>query len=180
MGLDHEFSSRIAQSLLADGFESLRIDAVSRADLVESVKNVVEGIDRHAGLRMDRTAAEIGEHAARPAHRPSRKAIGPGLLLGNEFRGAHERVPILHGAVGKREALDEPVAIEQMRLAQTAALEKAGTVAIERPSQFARNLAFDRGRFVAPASFRNAEKREATWRRSRCGIFDVRHGHGHD
>jgi hypothetical protein len=46
MGLDHEFSSRIAQSLLADGFESLWIDALSRTDLVESVKNVLEGIDR--------------------------------------------------------------------------------------------------------------------------------------
>ena len=65
----------------------------------------------------------------------------------------------MHAAVRERKALNEPVAVEQMRLAQITALEKAGTVAIERTAQFARNFAFDLGRFVPPALFRYAEER---------------------
>jgi hypothetical protein len=159
VGLDHEFACRIAQSLLADCFKRLRIETVGRADLVECVKNVVEGIDSYAGLRMDRTAAEIGKHSAGTPHRPGREAVCAGLFLGNEFRRAHECIPVMHAAVRERKALNEPIAVKQMRLAQITALEKAGTVAIERTAQFARNLAFDSGSFVAPALFRYAEER---------------------
>jgi hypothetical protein len=49
----------------------------------------------------------------------------------------------MRGTVREGEALNEPVAVEEMRLAQAAALEKAGAVAIERPIQFARDLALD-------------------------------------
>jgi hypothetical protein len=67
-------------------------------------------------------------------HRPGREAERVSLLFGSEFLRAHESILITHGAVGEGEALNQPVAVEQMRFAQTAALEKAGAVAIERPS----------------------------------------------
>ena len=159
----------------------MRIDAVGRADLVECVKNVVEGIDRHAGLRVDRTAAEIGEHAARTPHRPGREAESIGLFLGNKFRRAHECVPVVHLAVREGEALNEPVAVEQVRFAQTATLEQAGAVAIKRTLQVARNFAFDVGRFVAPALLRHAEKIKAPWCPLRSVTFDgVGSRHCHD
>jgi hypothetical protein len=61
-----------------------------------------------------------------------------------------------------------------MRLAQAAAIEKARTVAIQRPSQFARNFTFDFGRFVAPAAFRTAEQHKAARRRLRAPILIAR------
>ena len=75
-------------------------------------------------------------------------------------------------AVREGEALNQPVAVEQMRFAQTAALEKAGAVAIERALQVARNLAFEVGRFVAAALLRHAEKLKAPWCPLRSGTFD--------
>jgi hypothetical protein len=91
----------MTQSLLAERRKRSRIDTVSRTDLVEGIKPIVERIDGDAGLRARMTAAEIGQNAARPPHRPGGEAKSVGLLLLDELRRAHERVLIAHLAAGE-------------------------------------------------------------------------------
>ena len=164
--------------LFAQRRKRRRIEAVGRAHFVEGVELVVERIDGDAGLRARRTAAQIGEHAAGPPHRPGGEAKGVGLLLLDELRRAHEGVLITHLAAGERQPLHQAVAVKQMRLAQGAALEQARPVAIERAVEVARDLAIDQRRLIAPAAFGNSEQRQTAWRRIGNVVSFHRHCHG--
>jgi hypothetical protein len=53
--------------------------------------------------------------------------------------------------------LHEAVAVEQMRLSQSPALEQTRPVAVERAVEIARNLAIDQRRLITPAAFGNPE-----------------------
>jgi hypothetical protein len=61
MGLDHELFGRIAQRLLARRFQRFRIEAKGRADLVESIDKIFEGIDSDPCLAMRGAATETGD-----------------------------------------------------------------------------------------------------------------------
>jgi len=99
MGLDHELFGRIAQRLLAQRFQRFRIEAKGRADLVESIEKIFEGIDSDPCLAMRGAATETRDEAARRPHRPGREVKRASFFLGNEFRRAHECILIMRRAV---------------------------------------------------------------------------------